>query len=82
MITSILKKSTLALFCLPMFLLNADSPSPWQDIKDGTRRIIRGAAKGVKKGATRVSDKIEKNVEEDEREEAEERKQEKEKSKD
>lgn len=49
----------------------------WDDIKSGTRKIIKGTTKGVKKGAKRVSDKIEKNLEEDEREDSEEKKKEK-----
>lgn len=38
----------------------------WQDIKSGTRSIVRGGVKGVKK----ATDKIEENMDEDAREEA------------
>ncbi len=63
------------MFCLSFSFAEKESEtSAWDDIKSGTRKVVKGAAKGVKKGAKRVSDKIEKNIEEDEREEAAEKK--------
>ncbi len=77
-----MKKFTYYFFLISLMSLVslsfAESESgAWDDIKSGTRKIIKGTAKSIKKGAKRVSDKIDKNMEEDEREDAEEKKKEK-----
>ena len=59
---------TILLF-LPGFAHADEKGGAWNDIKTGTMKVIRGAAKGVKQAAEKVDDKIEENQKEDEAEE-------------
>lgn len=61
------------LLLLPAFVRADEQGGAWNDIKTGTMKVIRGAAKGVKKAAEKVDDKIEENQKEDEAEERAER---------
>jgi hypothetical protein len=60
----------------------SSSTGAWQDIKKGTRGIIRGVNKGVKKVTKKVTEKIDENMDEDDREDAADKKTEKNKSND
>lgn len=63
-----MNKLIVCFFLSFIFISCSSSSGAWSDVKEGTRKIVGGAAKGVKSAATAV----EENMEEDRREEAEE----------